>query len=156
MLAAPALRAAAGKLHFQHRRGITEHTIADGADTLLDEIGQLLQPGTHHFVVIPPPGIQRNHRFTRLLQPLQRPLAPVRRRGSRQIIHACGDDTQRSRNQFGRTRALEAVRLHVVHAAVKALLQPGLQARLGVAQVHAGHADVAKSQRRRSFADGGQ
>ena len=46
----------------------------------------------------------------------------------------------------GRTRALHAVRGHVVHLAVKAVVDPGGEARLDRPQVDAGDADLGKSE----------
>ena len=57
-------------------------------------------------------------------------------------------DAQRARHELGRPRALQAVRRHVVHLAVKAVVQarrskPGFGAR----QVDTGDADLGKSER---------
>ena len=59
-----------------------------------------------------------------------------------------GDDAQRARHELGGTRALRAVALHVVHLAVIALAEPVEEARLGLAEVAAGDADLLEAQLR--------
>ena len=56
------------------------------------------------------------------------------------------DRAHRARHQFGRPGALHAVACHIIHLAVAARVQPGLQARLGVRQVDVGDAHVGKAE----------
>ena len=156
VLATPALPAAAGQFGLQYRRRIGEHAMPERPDQRRDLVAQLLQPRTHHLVIVAPPGIDRHHRFARLRQPLQFALAPVIGRGRRQIVHARRDHAHRPRHQFGGPRPAQAVVGHVVHAAMEARLQPGQQARLRARQVHIGHTDAGKAQGLGLTADGGQ
>ena len=149
VLAAPALAAAAGQLDLEHRGGIGKHAVAERSEYARHGIGQLLQALTQHLVVITATGVERYHRFAGLLQPGQFMLAPVFRRRAGQIIHARRDHAHRARHQLGRARALQAMAFHVVHAAVKALLEPGQQPRLGAGQVDIGHAQSGKAERGR-------
>ena len=146
VLAAPADAAARGQLHLEHRRRIGEDARAERADLLRQPVGQRLQPRAQHLVVVAAARVDRHRRLLRAAQALPLHRLPARRRGARQVVHARGDHAHRARHQLGRTRALRAVALHVVHRAVEALRQPGVQAGLGRAQVHAGHTDLGESQ----------
>ena len=156
VLAAPALCAAAGQLSFEHGRGIGKHPIAHAPHMLLDPGSQLLQAGTQHLVVIAPTGINRYDCLARLQQALQFALAPIGRGGGGQVVHAGGNHPHCARHQLGRARALQAVRGHVVHIAMKTLRQPGQQPLFCAAQIHISHANAAKAQIRSGLPDGGQ
>ena len=125
---------------------VGEDAVAEGAEFGGHARLQLLQARTHHLVVIAPTGIDGHHAFLRALKALKLHALPALGRAARQVVHAGGDDADGAGHQLGRARALQTVRGHVVHAAVKALRQPLAQARLGAGQVHARHADLGKSQ----------
>ena len=153
MFAAPAQTAAGRQLHLQHRRGIGEDAVPQRADGLPDLLGECLQPRAHDFVVIPAPRVERDHGLLGLLQALQLGVHPIRRCVRRQIVHAGGQHADSTGHQFGRTGAAGAVALHVIHLAMKARLQPGEQTGLRVRQIHAGHTDIRKPQRRSPLPD---
>jgi hypothetical protein len=151
VLAAPALAAAPGQLGFQHRRRVGEHAVPQRPDLLRDALAQLLQARAQHLVVVAPPGVDRDDGLLRALQARELHGLPARRhvhgRGARQVVHARRDHAHRARHQLGRSRALEAVRLHVMHLAMEPLRQPLHQPLLGAGrEIDAGDADLGESQ----------
>ncbi len=67
-------------------------------------------------------------------------------RRRRKIVQPRADDADRSGHQFGRPAALGAVRRHIIHLAMKAPIQPFLQARFGRTQVAVGNAHRGKAE----------
>ena len=156
VLAAPALAAAPGQLGLEHRGRIGERAVAKRPQLLGHALGQFLQAGPQHLVVIAPSGIDRDDGLLRMAQALPLALLPIGRGIGRQVIHAGGDDADRAGHQLGRAGTLEAMRRHVVHLAVKALLQPTQQTRLTGGQIHTGDANLRKSQLFGPGGDAGQ
>ncbi len=138
-----------GEFGFEQRRRIGEHAVAERADRLSDARRQRLQPRAQHLVIVAAAGVDRHRRLLRLGQALPFDGLPAFRRVAWQIVHARGDHAQRARHQLGRAGALQAVRGHVVHAAVRAGREPGGEPRLGGGQIDVGHADLGKSKLRR-------
>jgi tRNA threonylcarbamoyladenosine biosynthesis protein TsaE len=98
-------------------------------------------------VVVTPPRIHRHNALGGALQATEFDGLPrvARGCGSRQVIHARRDDADGAGNQLGRPRALEPVRGHVVHVAMKTCPQPGEQSGLGRGQVNTGYANLRES-----------
>jgi len=142
VLATPGQAGARGQFHLQDRGRVGEHAVAPRAHLGRQLVGQALQALAHHLVIVPSPGIQRYHGALRVLQGgffLRHPGGVALQR---QVVHARADHAHRAGHQFGRPRALQAVHGHVGHAAVKARIQPGAQARFGAGQVDAADADL--------------
>ena len=120
VLAAPAQLRPPRQFHFQHGGRIDENakTVRGG---IMDAFGQLLQAATQGFVIVAPQRVAGNIGGVRVGQ---RGAGIVRLRPVRQ---ADADGAQRAGQQFGRTGAHQPVARHIIHAAVKACVQPGLQ-----------------------------
>ena len=125
MLTAPALATAGGQLGLQHRGGVGEHAGTQRLDVLGNAVAELLQALAHHLVVVAPPGVNRHNRLGGASQAAELLGLPVRRGAGGQVVHAGGDDTDGAGQQLGRAGALEAMRSHVMHVAMKACRQPG-------------------------------
>jgi hypothetical protein len=128
VLAAPAEAGLFGQRQFHHRRRIREHAVAVVADGGADALGQLLQAVAQHLVVVAAARIHRDHGGLRIELAQAFARAPVVRRGARQVVHARHDRAHRARHQLGRPGTLHAVACHIIHLAMVAGVQPGLQA----------------------------
>ena len=146
MLAAPAQASLLRQFDFHHGRRIAEDAVTEVADLALDALGQLLQARTHDLVIVAAPRIHGNHGCRRIGVARRLVLTPVGPQRRRQIIHARADGAHRARHQFGRARTLHAVAGHVVHFAVVPCIDPGLQGRFHVRQIHVGDAHLGKTQ----------
>ncbi len=122
VLADPAEPGIARERFLQYRGRIDEGAIAEAADRFLDAVRELLQPAAHDVVIVAAEGVARDVGAFAVGEDLLRRGAV----GS-QAVHAHRQHAQRARHQFGRVRALAAVALHVVHVAVHAGIEPGLQ-----------------------------
>jgi hypothetical protein len=105
-------------------------------------------------VVVAAPRIHRHDGRVRvsLAQPF--PGAPVALAFGRQIVHPHHDRAHGPGHEFGRPRTLHAVGCHIIHLAVVARIQPGLQACFEVPQIDIGNAHVGKAQPRAPSLDG--
>ena len=146
MLAAPALAAAGGEFGLQHRGRVGKCAVAQRPQVCGQFVAQLLQAPAHHLVVIPPPGVERHGAGGSVVQTVKFEGLPALGRAARQVVHAGGDHAQGAGHQLCGAGALEAVALHIVHVAIKALSQPGQQTGLGGRQIHTGHANLGESQ----------
>ena len=127
MFPAPADTRFRGELHFEHRCGIGEHSVAEGTGSFGDAIAKRLQARTQHLVVIAPSGVMSDRGALRLRYGALGHLA--------QIVHSAGHDAQRARLQLGGASAQRAVALHVVHLAMPAAGEPFEEPWLGRRQV---------------------
>jgi len=66
--------------------------------------------------------------------------------GGRKIIQPRADDADGAGHQFGRPAALDAVRRHIIHLAMKPPIQPRLQTRFGGTQLAVGNAHRGKAE----------
>ncbi|MET4576509.1 tRNA threonylcarbamoyl adenosine modification protein YjeE [Ottowia thiooxydans] len=146
VFSAPALAAARRKLGFQDGGGICEYAVPERSNGLGNTLLQFLQPRSQNLMVVPAPGIYRNDALCRPALACPLDFLPILGRVAREIIHARRDHTHRAGHQFRRSGALEAMRGHVIHLAVKSVIKPGLQARFGTGQVNACHSNLGKPQ----------
>lgn len=146
MFAAPALAAAGGELSLQYGRRICEHPMAERTNGLGNPLLKFLKARSQHLVIVTPSGVDRNHTFPRPCLAGQLNFLPASGRGARKIIHPGRDHTHCAGNQLSWPGSLQTVRGHVIHLAVKAVIQPGLQARFCAGQVNARHSDLGKTQ----------
>src|SRR5439155_13030891 len=149
VLAAPADAAARCQFDFEHRRRIGEHAVAERTHRVGQLVGELLQSRAQYLVIVATARIDRHAGFRGIADPLPLDRLPALGGLLRQVIHARGDDAHRPRHELGRAGTLDAVQRHVVHRAMKTVVQPFEQAGLCAGQVHVGHADLGKSQRAR-------
>ena len=124
VFAAPALAAAAGQLALEHGRGIGEGAMAELAYRFADAIGQFLQTRAQHLVIITSTRIHRHNGFVWSRQAFELERLPTRWNRLRQVIHACGNHADRARHQLRGPRALETMRGHIVHLAMKTPFKP--------------------------------
>ena len=143
VLAAPAQAGTTRQLDLHHRCRVTEHAIAERSDGRADAISQLLQTVPHQLVIVAAQGIAGDHRL-RGGQALRLPRQGQRR--WRQIVHTHSYHRARTRHQLRRLRAHQTMAFHIIHLAMKALLQPLLQALPRTTQIHARHAQGLKPQ----------
>jgi len=111
-------------------------------------VSQLLQTVAQHLVVIP---TQRVARDIGLLAVSQHGFGVSG--GGRQIGQVNGDDRARSRHEFRRSGAFQAMPCHIIHAAVEPGREPRLQAGLGMAEIHAGNRGARETQFQRASLD---
>jgi hypothetical protein len=119
--------------------------MAERADRIGQAIGELLQAAPRHLVIVAAAGMSataacsggRGAPFARL---------PVGRGVARQVVEPCGHDRERARHELCRPGPLQAVRRHVVHRAVKSVVQPCEQRGFGGGEIDAGDADLGKSE----------
>jgi tRNA threonylcarbamoyladenosine biosynthesis protein TsaE len=147
VLAAPALPASGSQFGFKHGGRISEDAVTELFDLRGDFFAEGLQAAAHDLVVVTPPRVHRHDALGGALQAAEFDGLPrvSRRCGSRQVVHARRDDADGAGNQLGRARALEPVRGHVVHVAMKTRRQPGEQSRLGRSQINTGDANLRES-----------
>ncbi len=141
VLAAPAQARFRRQLDFQHRRAVGEDAVAMFADGSGDAVGERLQAGADDLVVVAPKRVARNEGGVGVGEDRMR-VGRVRR----QVVEADADDAQRAGHKLGRPAALGAVRSHIIHLAMKALIQPRLQARLCRRQIAVGDADRGEAE----------
>ena len=134
----PALRASA----FSSTGALsTKGPITEVANARLDPLGQLLQPATQHLVIIAAEGIAGDKAEFGIVDHL------TRHRARAGAGSPCARRSRtRCRDAARGAAATLAVACHIVHVAVAAGVQPALQARLVLAQVRAGDADLLKAQ----------
>ena len=133
---------------FQHRSAVDDGAVAERADGFLNAIGQELHALAHQLVVIPAQGVARYVGFFGLCQALRHLCV------AGQVVHAQRDDPQRAGHQFVRPRAFAAVGGHVVHLALVARCQPGLEMRLVLAEVDAGDPHLLEAELAAPLLDG--
>ncbi len=104
-----------------------------------DAITQLFEPVAQHFVVVATESIAADIAEGRIAQ------GGGEARLERQVVHPHRQHPHRARQQLVGARAHHAVARHVIHAAVIARIQPGLQSRLFDTQVGVGDARLVKS-----------
>ncbi len=124
VLAPPALAAAGCQFGFQHRRRIGKHAVTKRPNGVGNTIAEFLQAIAQDLVVVSTPCIDRHNALTGAQQALQFHRLPALGGGPRQIVHARSDDAQGAWHQFSWARTLQAMTGHIVHFAMKALLQP--------------------------------
>ncbi len=132
----------------QHRRAVDEGAETEGADHLLNALGQLLDALADQLVIIAAQRIARDVGLLRLGQAL------VHACVAGQVVHAQGDHPQGAGYQLVGPRTLVAVGGHVVHLALVALLQPALQVGFVLGQVDAGDAYLLKAELTPPLLDG--
>ena len=141
VLAAPAEPGFGGEFDFQHRRAVGEDAVMVFADFRADLVGQALQAVAQDFMVVAPQRVAGKVGGVGIIQHRMRV-----GRGGRKVIDPCADDADRAGHQFGGPAALGAVRRHIIHLAMKASIQPFLQARFGRAQLAVGNAHRGKTE----------
>jgi hypothetical protein len=152
VLAAPADAAARRELDLEHRRRVRENAVAERADRLAQPLGERAQALAQDLVVVAAAGIEGDRGLRRRRQPVPLDRAPLAGGRARQVVEPRRDDAHGARHQLRGPGALAAVRGQVVHLAMKTVIQPGGEARLGLGQVDAGDADLGKSERASPFA----
>lgn len=141
VFAAPAESRFGGERHFQHRGAVGEDAKMMRTDFAANLFCKYLQVITQYFVIIPAQRVAGNVGRFGVGQHGMRI-----GRGRGKIVQPRADDTDRSRHQFGRAAALDAVRRHIIHLAMKPLSQPRLQSRFGRTQVNVGNPDCGKAE----------
>ena len=146
VLAAPADAAPRRELDLEHRRRIGEDAMAERADRRGEPVGEQVQAPTQDLVIVAAAGVDRHRRRVGVGEPAPFDRLPAGLGPRRQVVEPGGDDAERSGDELGRAGALHSVRGHVVHLAVKAVVEPCGQPRLGRRQIDSGHADLGKSE----------
>ena len=147
VLAAPADAAPGRELDLQHRRGIGEDAVAERADRLGEPVGELAQALAQHLVVVAAARVDRDRRRGRLAEAAPFDFLPARLGRARQVVEPRRDHAQGSGDELGGPRPLHSMRRHVLHLAVKAVLDPCGEAGLCRAKIDSGDADLGKSER---------
>jgi len=146
VLATPAQARLARQLHLQQRRRVGADPVAVRADLLADARGQLLQPLAQHLVIVAATRVDGDHCLLRLRQPRGLAINPVSAIMAWPIIQPRADDPCRTRQQEPGIGPQVPVARHVVHVAVAAGIEPGLQVRHGRGGVDVGDADRTEAQ----------
>ena len=119
MLADPAQAGLLRQGFLEDRGAVHEYPVAGAPDPIPDELGQALQAGAQHLVVVPAQGVTGDVGVRGSVEHflcIGAPAGPV--------VHPCRDDAHGSGNQFRRPRAFAAVPAEVVHLAVKTAGEP--------------------------------
>ena len=147
MLATPAHAGLGRQFDFHDGRAVGEHPVPKRRD-LGDAIAQVLQPAAQHLVIVAAERVARNVRATAVRQDVPT-VGDLRGK----IIHPDADDAHGARHEFRRPCAPCAVRRQVIHVALPSARQPFLQARLRLAKVAIGNANLLKTQFRSPLAN---
>jgi tRNA threonylcarbamoyl adenosine modification protein YjeE len=135
VLAAPADAAPRRELDLEHRRRIGEDAMAERADRRGERVGEQAQALAQDLVIVAAAGVDRYRRRAGVGEAAPFDRLPAGLGPRRQVVEPGGDDAERSGDELGGAGALHSVRGHVVHLAVKAVVEPGGQPRLGRPQV---------------------
>ena len=133
---------------FQHRCAVDEGSEAEGADHLLNALGQLLQALADQLVIVAAQRVAGHVGFFRVRQLLGHA------RVAWQVVHAQRHDSQRARHQLLRVGTFAAMSSHIVHLAVVAGFQPAFEVGLVLAQINTGDTDLLEAELAAPLLDG--
>lgn len=141
MFSNPAETGFFGNWFFKNRRAINKDAVPVWTDSGFNFVGQFLQPSPQHFVIIAAQGVAGYVGFALMVQQFFRGILIFH-----QVVHAHGNNANRSGHQLLWSAALAPMARHIAHLAVIFLFEPGVQAVFGLRQIDVTDSQLLKAQ----------